>query len=53
MMAGRPDGYSAIPAHKESIEEARETKQSLGLTWNDYLELSAKRLSDETDEQND
>ena len=48
----RPNGYAEIPAHEDAIQQARETKQSLGLTWNDYLELSAEKLRDEADEQN-
>jgi hypothetical protein len=49
----RPEGYAEIPAHEESIQQAREVKESVGLTWNKFLKLSAEKLSDETNEQSD
>ena len=43
----RPEGYAEIPAHEDSIQQARETKQSLGLTWNEFLETAAKQLDND------
>jgi hypothetical protein len=43
----RPEGYAEIPAHKDSIQQARETKQSLGLTWNEFLETAARQLDND------
>lgn len=48
-MMPRPKGYAEIPAHEDAIQQARETKQSLGLTWNEFLETAAKQLSDGAD----
>lgn len=39
-----PEGYKEIAAHEDSIQQARETKESLGLTWNEFLETAAKEL---------
>jgi len=39
-----PDGYTEIRAHKDSIQAAREVKQKLGLTWNEFLERGAIEL---------
>lgn len=45
----RPKCYAEIPAHEDAIQQARETKQSLGVTWNQFLETAAKQLSDGAD----
>ena len=43
----RPNGYAEIPAHEDAIQQARETKQSLDLTWNEFLEAAAKQLDND------
>lgn len=44
-----PDGYQTISAHKSSIDEAREIKEDLGLTWNEFLKQGAAELSGSSD----
>jgi hypothetical protein len=40
-----PEDYTNLKAHEDSIQKAREAKQDLGLTWNDFLEHAAKELT--------
>lgn len=44
-----PDGYKDIPAHESSIAKAREVKENLGLTWNQFLEQGAAELASNSD----
>jgi len=44
-----PNGYKDIPAHEDSIAKAREVKETLGLTWNQFLERGAAELSAKSD----
>lgn len=44
----RPEGYAEIPAHEDSIQQARKTKESLGVTWNEFLEIAAGRLNNDS-----
>jgi hypothetical protein len=44
-----PDGYKDIPAHENSIAKAREVKEDLGLTWNQFLERGAAELASNSD----
>lgn len=39
-----PDGYTSIRAHEDSVAKAREVKEELGLTWNQYFEQAAEEL---------
>jgi hypothetical protein len=39
-----PQGYTRIAAHEDSIQKAREVKERLGLTWNEFLERGAIEL---------
>jgi len=44
-----PSGYKEIAAHESSISTAREVKEDLGLTWNEFLERGAAELSGSSD----
>ena len=41
-----PENYTRIPAHEESIQQARSVKKSHGLTWNEFFEKAAEALED-------
>ena len=41
-----PDGYTNLLAHRDSIKEARQTKEDLELTWNQFLEKAAEELTE-------
>ncbi len=47
-MTTRPAGYKSIPAHETSISKARETKEGLGLNWNEFLENAAEALENQS-----
>ena len=40
-----PNGYKDIAAHQTSIAKAREVKEDLELTWNEFLERGAAELA--------
>lgn len=41
-----PDSYADIAAHEDSIRDARQVKEDLGLTWSEFLEQGAAELAD-------
>jgi len=43
-----PNGYKDIPAHEDSIAKAREVKEELGLTWNQFLKRGAAELDEKS-----
>lgn len=46
---GYPAGYKDIAAHENSIARAREVKEDLDLTWNQFLERGAAELDANSD----
>lgn len=46
---GYPAGYKDIAAHESSIAKAREVKEDLDLTWNQFLKRGAAELDANSD----
>jgi len=40
-----PEDYAGVKAHEAAVEQARETKEDLSVTWSEFLEHAAEELS--------
>jgi hypothetical protein len=47
---GNPDGYTTIRAHRDARNEARDTKERLNLSWNQFLRQAADELEPDSND---